>query len=134
MASDFSTNSTPRKLLRCDPSQPLRLLHAFDLPYANLIPDPASVDKSFGTAIAGDMDAFLTSLDLSPEERRRLNSLIERGRPDSLIRAYVKDHNADLVVLGTHGRNVVLEALIGSTAKQILSALPCDALVVRAAS
>ena len=57
--------------------------------------------------------------------------MIEFGRPESLFREYVLHHNADLVVLGTHGRSAVFEALIGSTAKNILSMLPCDALVVR---
>lgn len=134
VATDFSGTSALalQAALGFFPSQPLHLLHAFELPYASLIPDTASVDKGFGEAIAGDLDVFLASLDLSPEERRRLTPLIERGRPDTLVRAYVRDHNADLVVLGTNGRNVVLEALLGSTAKHILAALLCDALVVRA--
>jgi nucleotide-binding universal stress UspA family protein len=134
VATDFSDTSALalQTALRFFPSQPLHLLHAFDLPYANLIPDPASVQGNLGDAIAGDLDVFLTALDLSPDQRRMLQPLIERGRPSTLIRDYVRDHNADLVVLGTSGRNVLLEAIIGSTAKQILSALLCDALVLSA--
>ena len=51
--------------------------------------------------------------------------LADRGR-------LAEGARADLVVLGTHGRSAVLDVLIGSTAKQILSALSCNALVVRA--
>jgi nucleotide-binding universal stress UspA family protein len=135
VATDFSDTSARalQAALRFFPSQPLQLLHAYDLPYANLMPDTANFEQGFGEAISVDLDVFLTSLDLSPEDRRRLNPLIERGRPHTLIRAYASDHNADLVVLGTNGRNAVLEALLGNTAKHILAALPCDALVVRAA-
>ena len=59
--------------------------------------------------------------------------MIEFGRPESLFRDYVFHHDADLVVFGTHGRHAVFEALIGSTAKDIVSMLPCDALIVATA-
>ena len=48
-----------------------------------------------------------------------------------LVREYVQVSGADLVVLGTHGRGAMLEAIMGSVAKSILATLPCDALVVR---
>lgn len=132
VATDFSETSAraTQTALRFFPFPQLHLLHAFELPYASLIPNSGSFDKGYAE---GDLEAFLASLSLSQEERLRLTPLIERGRPDNLIRAYVSDHGADLVVLGTHGRNVLLEALTGSTAKNILSALPCDALVVKRA-
>jgi len=69
---------------------------------------------------------------LPAEARQRLVTFVEQGHPVQLVREYVRDKGADLVVLGTHGRGAMLEALVGSTAKSILSSLPCDALVVRA--
>ena len=62
--------------------------------------------------------------------RRRLVKLVEPGRPARLVHEYVRDRGADLVVLGTHGRGAMLEALLGSTAKNILLSLHCDALLV----
>lgn len=117
--------------LRVFPFQTLHMLHAFEAPHAGLVSDPASYEKRYAQGVAGDLDAFLDSIFMSEAQRRRINPLIERGRPGTLISDYVRDHGADLVVLGTHGRSAMLEALIGSTAKSILSALPCDALVVR---
>ena len=57
--------------------------------------------------------------------------MTEPGSPQQLIREYVQLRGCDLVVLGTRGRGTLMEALLGSTAKNILATLPCDALVVR---
>jgi nucleotide-binding universal stress UspA family protein len=134
VATDFSEASARalQAALLFFPSQPLRLLHAFDPPYASLVPDPASFDKGVSEKLTNDLESFLVSSGVSSEDRRRLDPFVERGPPENLVRAYVNDRSADLVVLGTHGRRAMLEVLIGSTAKSILSALPCDALVVRA--
>ena len=77
-----------------------------------------------------DFSEVVATLDLPARRKRAMKLLVESGAPDRLIRDYVRDRGVDLVVLGTHGRSAVLNVLIGSTAKQILSALSCDALVV----
>ncbi len=51
---------------------------------------------------------------LPPEARQRLVTHIELGHPAQLVREYVRDHGADLVVLGTRGRGALLEAIVGS--------------------
>jgi nucleotide-binding universal stress UspA family protein len=134
IATDFSDTSARavRAALLLFPSQQLRLLHAFDMPYASLLPDPASLDQGWSDGLSAELEGFLASMGLSAQDRSRLDPLVERGSPENLIRAYVNDRGADLVVLGTRGRSTLLEALLGSTAKSILSALPCDALVVSA--
>jgi nucleotide-binding universal stress UspA family protein len=43
----------------------------------------------------------------------------------------VRDREVDLVVLGTHGRSGLLEVFLGSVARRIMDALPCDPLIVR---
>jgi nucleotide-binding universal stress UspA family protein len=134
LATDLS-DASARALqiaLRFFPGQQLQLLHAFDLPYTSLIPDPTSLDKGMSESLTNELEGFLVSNGLSSQDRSRLDLLVERGRPDTLIRAYVNDRDTDLVVLGTQGRSAMLEVLIGSTAKSILSAMPCDALIVPA--
>lgn len=132
-AVDFSDVSghALQAALRLFPLQPLHLLHAFEAPYANMTTDPAAYQIGYGATLTGDLDAFLGSIYLAPQDRRRLVPLIEHGQPTQLIQQYTRDRGADLIVLGTHGRGAVGEALIGSTAKRILESLPCDALVVR---
>jgi nucleotide-binding universal stress UspA family protein len=64
--------------------------------------------------------------------RQRLDIVLEPGVPQHLLADYVVARNVDLVVVGTHGRSPILEKLlIGSVAKAIMAAVPCDVLVVR---
>jgi nucleotide-binding universal stress UspA family protein len=133
VATDFSAPSghAVQLALRFFPAQTLRLLHAFEAPYARAVVDQESYIEDYRQKMAEEMNSFLESVFLPSDDRRRLLPLIEPGPPQQIVREYVQLHDADLVVLGTRGRGAVLEAFIGSTAKSILSTLPCDALVVR---
>jgi nucleotide-binding universal stress UspA family protein len=133
VATDFSDVSgfALQAALRFFPAQTLHLLHAFEPAYANFADDRKRHEDAFAAAAANELDEFLTSLYLPAERRRDIQPVIERGPPAALIRMYVHDFAADLVVLGTRGRGHVAEALLGSTAKTILAELPCDALLVR---
>jgi len=52
------------------------------------------------------------------------------GRAESEIHAAVGELNADLVVIGSHGRSG-LSLLLGSTANSVLHGSQCDVLAVR---
>jgi nucleotide-binding universal stress UspA family protein len=86
--------------------------------------------ESYRKVRAEELRSFLDSIFLPENARKRIVPLIEHGSPQQLVREYVHMHGADLVVLGTHGRGAVAEAILGSTAKGILASLPCDALIV----
>lgn len=43
-----------------------------------------------------------------------------------------RDHQCDLIVMGTHGRRGLAHALIGSDAERVLRYAPCAVLLVRA--
>jgi len=133
VTTDFSEASgrALQVALRFFPRQTLFLLHAFEVPYSGVISDPQRHLESFKETHAMQLAAFLESMVLPEEARRQLVPLIEFGQPAPLVREYVREQGADLVVLGTSGRGAMLEAVVGSTAKSILSSLPCDALVVR---
>lgn len=57
--------------------------------------------------------------------------MVESGSPELLLRNYVRDLNVDLVVLGMHRRNAIVELIAGSVAKTIMDDVPCDVLVVQ---
>lgn len=132
VATDFSETSghALQMALRFFPDQPLHLLHATDQA-APPAAGEAAPDAQVGDAHTAEMEKFLSSVFLPDGDRERLHHIIEPGPPSQGIRDHVQRHGADLVVLGTRGRGAMLEALLGSTAKSILSTLPCDALAVR---
>jgi nucleotide-binding universal stress UspA family protein len=133
VTTDFSAPSAHALQLAMSffPRQTLVVLHAFDMPGSGVLADMRGQIERFRQAHARELDEFLASMVLPEEARRQLVTLVELGSPAQLVRDYVRDRGADLVVLGTHGRGTLVEALVGSTAKSILSSLPCDALVVR---
>jgi universal stress protein A len=55
---------------------------------------------------------------------------VELGSPKHEISRYVKEHDCDLVVLGSHGRHGI-SLLLGSTANAVLHDMPCDVLTVK---
>ena len=77
-----------------------------------------------------ELDTFLKGADLQNSGAESPEVLVELGEPDELLYAYAREREADLVVLGTHGRSGLTGVLFGSVAKRIMSRLPCDALVV----
>ncbi len=133
VTTDFSKHSAHalQMAVRFFPDQPLYLLHAADAPYATLVDDAKLHADRYRQVRTEEFKEFLDAVFLPEDARKRLVPMIEPGAPQKIIREYVQLHGADLVVLATQGRGAVMEAFLGSTAKNILSTLPCDALVVR---
>lgn len=50
---------------------------------------------------------------------------------EQIIR-YARDHQHDLIVIGTHGRTGIQHVLIGSVAERVVRYAPCPVLTVRA--
>ena len=59
-----------------------------------------------------------------------VNLNVQFGRPKHVIAQYVKDHQCDLVIIGSHGRHGI-SLLLGSTASAVLHEMPCDILTVK---
>jgi nucleotide-binding universal stress UspA family protein len=57
-------------------------------------------------------------------------SVVTKGTPWSQIVAMAKTSNADLIILGTHGRTGLKHALMGSTAERVVRHAACPVLVV----
>jgi nucleotide-binding universal stress UspA family protein len=51
--------------------------------------------------------------------------------PGPAILHYAEHHDADLIVLGTHGRRGLSRLLLGSTAREVVQFAPCPVLTVR---
>jgi nucleotide-binding universal stress UspA family protein len=56
---------------------------------------------------------------------------LREGQPWREIIAAAREWNADLIVLGTHGRSGLTRVLMGSTAEAVIRNAPCPVVVVR---
>ena len=54
-----------------------------------------------------------------------------RGQPFAQIVQYAKEHEIELIVMGTHGRGAVQHMLLGSVAEKVVRAASCPVLTVR---
>jgi len=133
VGTDFSEPSLQalETVLRLFPEQRVMLFHAYDAPMARIAGQRLGHVEAHRALAEDDLSTFLGTAPLASSDRARIETLLERGNPRRLIREYAHDCGADLIVLGTHGRSGILNVLLGSTARDVLSALSCDALVVR---
>ncbi len=53
------------------------------------------------------------------------------GRPFMEIIRYAREHQIDLIVLGTHGRSGLKHALMGSVAERVVRKAACPVLTIR---
>ena len=105
-------------------------LYAYRAPMAALAEDPNRYRRDYREAARRECEAFLDGCAIPAEQRRRFELTIEAGDPNYLLRQYVRDRSIQLVVLGTHNQSALFDILVGSTAKEIMSSLACDVLVV----
>lgn len=113
----------------------------------SVAPAPASwwpADKAGRTAdvAAADRDAAADNLlehDTIAAEATAIlratgftaDSAVRAGSPASEIVAFAKEWNADLVIMGSHGRTGLARLLLGSVARNVLHHASCSVLVVR---
>ena len=133
VATDFSESSRHalHAAMAFFPDRKIDIFHAYDAPMAGMTSDPTRYQDEYREVAARDCVAFLAGAGIPEERRRSFGLIVEQGHPSRLIHQYVRDRGVDLVVLGTHGQSALFDILIGSTAKDILSTLSCDVLVVR---
>ena len=59
------------------------------------------------------------------------NILIERGNPQEVILETSQKMGTDLIVMGTHGYNILKDALIGGTARKVVRNSEVPVMVIR---
>jgi nucleotide-binding universal stress UspA family protein len=63
-------------------------------------------------------------------ENRQVRTMIKHGMPGPVVRDYAKVTQADLIVLGKHGKSRFEELILGSVTRDTLEQTECDVLVV----
>jgi len=62
----------------------------------------------------------------------KVTTEVRAGRPFAEIVSYAEKHGIDLIVMATHGRGAISQALMGSTAEKVVRKASCAVLTVRA--
>lgn len=83
----------------------------------------------FETTAGERLSAILTKGEL---ERLRPEYVLRVGTPAEEIVRYADVCDADLIIMGTHGRSGIAHALMGSVAEQVVRTARCPVLLVRA--
>ena len=60
-----------------------------------------------------------------------VRKIVVEGHPFVEIIKHAKESNADMIVMGTHGRGAIAHMLLGSVAEKVVRKSPCPVLTVR---
>lgn len=98
------------------------------------------VGYAYGGDIPMDLTELQDQLDKAAHEQltaygdqygvSKEHQVVSVGRPESEIHRLAKEHQVDLVIVGSHGRKG-FQLLLGSTANGVLHGTECDVLAVR---
>ena len=59
-----------------------------------------------------------------------IDYLLHSGKPEKAIVEVAKQLGTDLIVIGTDGRDNVMDFVVGTTTEHVINAAPCPVLVV----
>ncbi len=109
----------------------LSLLHV--VPPGELVPglDPAQARELPDPARAKLWKEHLRATHLALAPGQPCAIYLRKGQPPVEILEHLKEHPADLVVLGSEGLSGVGLVLLGSVAERVTRQAPCSCLVVR---
>jgi nucleotide-binding universal stress UspA family protein len=62
------------------------------------------------------------------EKGVKAREIVAQGKPSAEICRVAKEEQADMIVLGTHGKGVLDQALFGSTTERVVRRAPCPVL------
>ncbi|MCB1759653.1 MAG: universal stress protein [Gammaproteobacteria bacterium] len=96
-------------------------MYAGDIP----LPEDLNLDQDLAEQAADKLKELAGSLGVGDVDQR-----VEIGIPKREVIRCAAECNADLIVIGSHGRHG-LQLLLGSTANGVLHQAPCDVLAVR---
>jgi nucleotide-binding universal stress UspA family protein len=111
----------------------LLLTHVFDWPADRPVPRGLELETAaYRGKVHEDLRAGLQAL--VPDDARNwceTEAVVTVGRPHEEIVRLASDRDADLIVMGVHGRSSLNLALFGSTANQVIRHACCPVVTVR---
>ncbi len=128
VATDFSEPSRDALLTAVEmfPSAHVTLFHAFHVTYESFMDDKHAARDAEARHVEERAREFLAETELSS---RQIRVRTEHGPPAHALSELALAGNVDLVVVGTRGRGVLGQLLLGSVARTIVANVPVDVLV-----
>jgi type II secretory ATPase GspE/PulE/Tfp pilus assembly ATPase PilB-like protein len=77
------------------------------------------------------MDRLLSAVPPTYEMQNRVHRQILKGRAHTELIDYSKQHQVDLIVMGSRGRSGILALTLGSVAQRVLKEAPCPVVLVK---
>jgi nucleotide-binding universal stress UspA family protein len=106
------------------------LLHAYEIPALGF-PDGVLVASSeVVSRISSSAQSAITSLADKYKGRAPIETIVRTGVPYESVNAVAEEINADVIVIGTHGRRGIARALLGSVAENVIRTATRPVLVV----
>ena len=111
----------------------LHVVHVVENPVLAAGPDAVGIDFA---RLQADLEArgerALEGM-LTAEDHQQLQAVgvVRAGSPANEIVRYGKLINADIIILGTHGRGPMGHLLMGNVAEKVVRMAPCPVLTVR---
>lgn len=90
---------------------------------------PARLREEMRDALAESASEALDAVEGATE--RPVTTAVREGRPATEIADYARDHDADVVAMGTRGRHGENRFLLGSVAERVVRTCPVPVLTVR---
>lgn len=136
--TDFSEDArraatTGQRLLsHLEEGAELTLLHAYHLPveYTAYGTIPTGLSFREDVITMAEQQLAETAAELE-REGLTVNTAAREGYPPEVIVSVAEEIDADLVVMGTHGRTGLQHLLLGSNAERVVQHAPCPVLTVR---
>ena len=100
--------------------EPVSFTYGGDIPL-----DFSGIQEEIRKQASAQLNKLAQTLDIEEASQHLL-----MGRPETEFHNLAKDINADLIVVGSHGRHG-LALIFGSTANGVLHGASCDVLAVR---
>lgn len=88
---------------------------------------PLGLEESLDAAVRERMLKILAPTD---QAALKTEFQILEGTPAVEIVRYAKEHDVDLIIMGTHGRGFIAHAVLGSVAEKVVRTAPCPVLTV----
>jgi nucleotide-binding universal stress UspA family protein len=138
VAVDFSTHSNTAfsYATAIAPQAEIHLIHALEAPFEAEMLSVGVAGKTiheYHSKIQQEAEAEMGRfIEKSGADRRNLHVAIEHGAyVPTILRDKAMEIDADLVIVGKHGKSLLERLLMGSVTLHLLTECPCDVLVTQ---